>query len=496
MILDGGAIHLMENHEAAYYCWRDAGVKARSLVHLDAHNDMWWIPDIRSLTIANYICPAFQQGMVRAIYWVAPDASFLTRANRRALARHLERIVRKYPGGKILERPVRGSLNGKPLVICSLAELPRFQEPVLLDIDVDYLVLPRVTYGAGDLPPELPWRWPEELVDGLAQRGVRSDLLTIAYSVEGGYTPIEWKYLGDELALRLREGAAPQAMLELRQGARDEAAGDFQSAGRRYAEAARLLPNSAAGWWRLARLYARAGRMEEARAHYHRALEADSSYRSAFATRGILWQWKGMLGEAEVEYRRTLALDPSNVWALVGLAQIALARKQWEEAQHWTARALALDAESVDAVRARARLLEHHRRWQEAAAAYEQSMKLALKGRRPLGETIVTGEGRRLVDDAHAHTYARLGRLYEKLGQRARAINAYRIAAAAGYARSWLRLRLVKLCLAERRWQAAGGHLWRALNLAPAEARRLARKLRRRAGKAISSSARKALRRV
>jgi len=496
MILDGAAVHLMENHDAAYYCWRDAGVQDRILVHVDAHNDMWWIPDIRSITIANYICPAFQQGMLRAIYWVVPDASFHTRANRRALARHLERIVRKYPGGKILERPIRGSLNGKPLVICALGDLPRFGEPVLLDIDVDYLVLPRVTYGAGDLPPELPWRWPEELIEGLARRGVRSDLLTIAYSVEGGYTPIEWKYLGDELALRLRQGAAPQAMLELRQGAREEAAGDFQSAGRRYAEAARLMPHSAAGWWRLAQLYARSARIEEARAYYRRALEADPSYRSAFATQGILWQWKGMLGEAEAGYRRTLALDPSNVWALVGLAQIALARKQWEEAYHWTGRALAVDAESVDALRARARLLEHQRRWQEAAAAYEQSMKLALLGRRPLGETIVTGEGRRLLDDAHAHTYARLGRLYGKLGQRARAINACRIAAAAGYDRVWLRLRLVKLCLAEKRWGPAGGHFWRALTLAPGEARRLARKLRRRAWKAISSSARKALRRA
>lgn len=40
---------------------------------------------------------------------------------------------------------------------------------------------------------------------------MRWDLATIAYSVEGGYTPIQWKYVGDELAARLRQ-SGPAAL--------------------------------------------------------------------------------------------------------------------------------------------------------------------------------------------------------------------------------------------------------------------------------------------
>ena len=62
---------------------------------------------------------------------------------------------------------------------------------------------PSVSYGEVDEHGALPWCWPDELVSRLRAKRLRAELATIAYSVEAGYTPLRWKYLGDELALRL-----------------------------------------------------------------------------------------------------------------------------------------------------------------------------------------------------------------------------------------------------------------------------------------------------
>jgi hypothetical protein len=59
----------------------------------------------------------------------------------------------------------------------------------------------------------LPWLWPHELVAYLAKQGVRTDLATITYSVQGGYAPLQWKYLGDELAVRLHQGMEDSEIL-------------------------------------------------------------------------------------------------------------------------------------------------------------------------------------------------------------------------------------------------------------------------------------------
>ena len=33
----------MENHDEAYHRWREAGLQERTLVHIDAHDDLLWV---------------------------------------------------------------------------------------------------------------------------------------------------------------------------------------------------------------------------------------------------------------------------------------------------------------------------------------------------------------------------------------------------------------------------------------------------------------------
>jgi tetratricopeptide (TPR) repeat protein len=456
-------VHLMENHDEAYHVWRRAGARDRILVHIDAHHDMWWMKDPRHLSIANFVCPALTEGIVREVFWIVPERSVATIANRAGIERHVAEIVAGYPGKptaiQTSEAGIRTAVLGRPLTVCTLGALPPVAEPVLLDIDTDYLVIPKVTYGKPGARPALPWRWPADLVSRLRQRGLVADVATIAYSVDGGYTPIAWKYLGDELAHRLRSpeyagGAGADGTLEayalMKAGAIAQQRGDDASAEAAFLRAGDRI--GAAPFFRLAYVLARQGRTAEAREAHARAVAMDPSYRRAFATPGIPLYCAGRYAAAERAFSDTLQLDPSDASALVGLAWMAARRRQWVAAAGHARTAIATDCGLLDAHRMLAEALDRTGQFAEAIRAYEQSLKLALRGHRLFNGVIATNpDEERLLDADHARTHARLARLYERVGQTARAIAGYRIAAAGGYHDATSQSRLERL-------QAAAPH--------------------------------------
>ncbi len=470
------AVFLIENHDQAYLLWRAAAVKQKVLAHVDAHHDMWWVERQAPRTIANFICRALQEELVREVYWVVPDSTWDSARNRRHLIGHLRKIVRQYPGNRpptpIGVNQVSTQVLGKPLHFCSLRSLPSIAESILLDIDVDFLLLPRVTYGENDPHPTLPWCWPEELLGQLGARGLRSALVTIAYSVEGGYTPLRWKYLGDELALRLKQpdpGArSVQGMVRMREAAEAAEQGQLATAEEKYQQASALLPNSAAPAWHLAGLYLAMHRSDEAKRMYQEALALDPSYRTPYNSAGLWHLWSKRLRAAQQEYKKTLALDPRDAYAHLGLGWLAMRRKKWREAETLLREALELDDQLLDAHRALGDVLVKQNRREDAIAAYERSLKLALAGRKPLDAPIATsGERARLSDPGHSRTYLRLARLREQKGATPQAINLYRIAAAGGQEGVLLRSRLARLRLKQRDWRGAAQETWLAVKLFP-----------------------------
>ncbi len=449
-------IFRIENHDEALPRWRELAGAGRILVHVDAHHDMWWVRPQQSVTIANFISPALRDGILREIHWVVPDRSWESAGNRRQIFRHLRRIQRQFPGSpapvEVTREQMSTTLMGKPLRICSVEALPKFEESVLLDLDVDYLLLPRVTYGPGDPHPALPWRWPEDLVARLSSRGVQSDLVTIAYSVEGGYTPLRWKYLGDELEARLEEQvAAPvlRGMDLMRVGAEAAARGECAAAEEAYREASALLPHLAAPLWHLAYLYLDSGRGDEGQEMYRRALELDASYRTAHNSTALWHYWEERWADCERECRRTLALDPNDAHAHLGLGWIACESSNWSGAESELRRALEADPDLLDAHRALGRVLRKTGRPREAIEAYEKSLKLSLAGRVSLRNSpVISAERPHWSDLRHFLVYRRMGQLYRAIGEPERAAQFLRMAAAGGVNSAGLRVQLAAFGLA------------------------------------------------
>ena len=462
-------IFRIENHDEALPIWRNSGCAGRILIHVDAHHDMWWVAPGQNVTIANFISPALQEGILREIYWIVPDRSWESAGNRCHILHHLSRMQKGFPGRpesiEIRRDRISTTLLGKPLHICSVDGLPKFSEEVLLDLDVDYLIFPRVTFGQTDPHPVLPWTWPEDMLSRLHAREVQSDLVTIAYSVYGGYTPLRWKYFGDELEARL-SGADPEilrGMGLMREGAEAAARGDFGAAEQKYCDAAGCLPNLAAPLWRLAFLYLDAGRMSEAREMYQRSKNLDPGYRPPFNSDALWHFWDRRWAAAEREYRRTLELDPDDAFAHLGQGWMALKRSDLSTAESEFRRALETQPDLLDAHRSLGKVFQKLGRRREAITAYEKSLHLALHGQESLHECPgIAAERPRLNDAGHFETFLRLGKLHFALGERDRAGRYLRVAAAGQWDGVVLRYRLTSLALRQKRWKTVALELAQA----------------------------------
>ncbi len=275
-------IHLYENHSSALIAWRRAGVAGRVVLHLDGHADFDWLPDetvarvaaarpeelsalelhpysvdgetYRRFAIWNFLYPAVRLGIVRELVWVVPDgtlpdAAAAVRLSRGALLERLQRVpLEEAATLRIAGRLLEGTLLGVRVLVCELADLPRLEEPVLLDVDLDFFST------ASALTQRVlaqPWIEPEALLERLREREVRTDLVTLSYSTFGGYLPPGLRWIGPEMVAHLRREASPHAAH--RQARQAEAAGDLAGAAEAYRALAKAAPDDASLLYALCR---------------------------------------------------------------------------------------------------------------------------------------------------------------------------------------------------------------------------------------------------
>ena len=463
--VDRGTPFVIENHDEAYHLWRRGGVSGRTLVHVDAHHDMAWLDDTADLSIGNYVCQAIKDGIVSEVVWVVPDASWETRRGRGILRRHLKALARTYAAGKISIRNGHHRISTTlrvPITVCALDTLPEFTHPVLLDIDTDFLTLRTVEFSRDDQPTDLPWMWPEQLAEAL-QRKLNAAIVTIAYSVIGGYTPLKWKYLGDALAFAWTDGATQTATVRagfhsLRSAATTN---DPAVARAALAYAAECLPQSAAPQYHLALALLATGRVADARHSFDQAVRIDATYRGPYSSRGFACLAEGRTTEAAAEFSRLLALRPNDPFGLLGLARVAIRGRRWSAAEADLRRALAIEPRFLDAYRYLGDTLVELDRDSEAAAAYARCVKLALEGEASIEGVIRTRlSGGAPRDEHHAKVHAALARIDARAGRLSSAIAGYRMAMSAG-ADSWsVRSHLAWAYLRQGRWSRAISCVW------------------------------------
>ncbi len=256
--------------------------------------------------IGNYVYPAMREGIVNNFYWVVPGSAEDFQKSRKAL-KNLLRGLLGQSGHRLFKtlREGKGFLRfnfyGRRFFVCCLDALPTLKQPILLDIDADFLVTKNIQEDSplkhiGQRRLRVK---PSDLVCALRDKLKLIKIVTISYSVNGGWTPMRYKYLGDELAY---------CFSPLK----------FFSSYRRSLGAARAFAS-----------FLESGRAED----YECAVRIHPGYRAEDNNYGPLYMSKGNYILAKKEFRKIMKVDPKNPAAFLGMGRLFLRKKEYAKAQ-------------------------------------------------------------------------------------------------------------------------------------------------------------------
>lgn len=324
-------IFLCEDHSEVLDIWRRKNVKEMDLVHVDAHIDFGFylaepmetvlkearsVKELKSnleqtlnflhyekdihkqLNIGNYIYRASREDMVNDFYWVIPGGIKEFKASWKIIRNLLREIAgRKAYIEKQSDGFIRLDYQGRNFFVCTLDNLPVLPRDVLLDIDTDFLVIDSLINADNtkNIGRRKPWIMPRDLVPILKEKIKSPRIITIAYSVNGGWTPLRYKHLGDALAYCL-------------------APGEFVRRYRRSLEAAKYF-----------QLFEKTGKKN----YYQRAIKINSRYRVTDNNFGPLYLSLKRFSQAGQEFKKILKVDKDNPSAWYGLGVAALQQKRF-----------------------------------------------------------------------------------------------------------------------------------------------------------------------
>jgi hypothetical protein len=215
---------IFEEHSAVLAHWIARGIRAATVVTLDAHLDLQFIGTARlerlracggdaaavarlgstqplspnrdaCYGIEDFLYAAARLGVVRRLVWVAPPHVLREADAALDALRQMEGVTpqdiasfRTVPGGW-----VEGRVLGVPLAAVAWQQLPAvaLEGPVVLDIDADYFT---------QVPQDRVWVDPRPVVQALGRVAGAHSELTISRSVGSGFMPLEHRFIADHLA--------------------------------------------------------------------------------------------------------------------------------------------------------------------------------------------------------------------------------------------------------------------------------------------------------
>jgi tetratricopeptide (TPR) repeat protein len=339
-------IFIFEDHDQSLTIWKKYKVRGLDLVHVDAHID-FGLPDAEDIAtivtqansikelkarletsiafqkyeddfsklinIGNYIYPAMRDGLVRDLYWVVPGDKKEFAASLAFIVSLLKAILRQHCRTPEVSVDAQGrvvaAFGRKKICVCPLDAMPRFSAPALLDIDTDFLVIDSVRRGnnTAQIAQRRPWIAPQELARMLKRKVARPFVITIAYSSNGGFTPLVWRYLGDELAYCFDPG--------------------------RFARQYRQSCAAAQSFTRF--------RERGSKNDYWQAVRSNPIFRMPDNNYGPLYLGIRKLSLAQKEFARIIKADAHHPGALFGLGLLSLERKRYRQARKYFMRVLA-----------------------------------------------------------------------------------------------------------------------------------------------------------
>jgi len=422
-------VFLSEDHDEVLKIWRSLSVKNFDLIHVDAHIDFvmhrardpqeilsqatglkqlkqnleytlsfWeYEKDLDKQTnIGNYIYPAMRDGLVKNFWWVVPGDIYLFEKNFKLIK---DIFARSFIGQKIkLIKKGKGlafvKAWGREFWACTLETLPVFAQPILLDIDTDFLVVDDLSRADNtcDIGKRKPWITPKALKEKLGLKAKNPVAITIVYSTNGGFTPMVYRSLGDELAFCFD----PQGFA-FNFNRKAKAAKSFRRfliSGKKsnYWDAVWLEPAYRGGDNNHAPLFLAKNRLKPAQEALTKILRADSKNPDALQNMGVVFLRRKRYLEAlrcfQTAIKQRSLKKELRSQIIFGLAQTNFGLKRFSKAQELFAlhqRLMPLVAQSYHGL---AEIYRIKKEYSSAAKNYRHALRLGFGGLDGLGKLL------------------------------------------------------------------------------------------------------------
>jgi hypothetical protein len=223
-------VTLVEDHSEVLVQWVKKGIRDATLIHIDTHDDIQKIspgkigqlkklyhqkdisaigransPSDRGLyDIGNFIYAAGKLGIIKEVYWIIPFSHF----SHSDVENRMKKFLKSYYFSdddiktfKVEDGHFRGEIDGIPLIICGIEKLPTIDHPLLLSIDIDFFPYLSVEYGVNKLEAI------RIILDILFKKDYKVMDAVVAYSVNGGYTMVSHRWLGNVILEMLKKPA-------------------------------------------------------------------------------------------------------------------------------------------------------------------------------------------------------------------------------------------------------------------------------------------------
>lgn len=315
---------IVENHDQVYWEWKKRKFFNQVLVHVDAHFDYEPFRG-NKINLGNFLYTAVRDGIVSKIYWVVPGSESDFIADLVYLKKLFNHVLPHKTVSSITfgGKSIKLSLGKTTLTVCTLTTLPTLKAAVLLDIDVDFFVVDRLRndYPLTNIGGRKQWVSTQKFIRTLLEKLTTVRFTTIAYSVNGGFTPMKYKYLGDQLAWRM--------------GHSDMNLKNRLKAGEYFLKF---------------RAYFEKGAYTSAKKNLFQAIALNKAYLVPDMTYGMLYLRKNDVYNAWREYSRMYKVHPKFSFTLIGLGIVNILQRKFKHAYRYFKKVLKLDHFSKSAL--------------------------------------------------------------------------------------------------------------------------------------------------
>jgi tetratricopeptide (TPR) repeat protein len=214
-------IALIEDHNEALLHWAKMGIRDAVLINIDTHDDIKriqpvklkklhtifskknWVamrnsdpPDNNLISAGNFIFAAAKLGMIKEVYWIIPFKYFSYPDADERLRIFLKSI--SFPDDDVKTFSINnGCFSGQtsrvPLSLCSIDSLPNLDKPVILSVDADFFPT-MASVRSINLLGSVKLSF-----DALYKKTYKIQNAVVAYSVNGMYTRVFHRWVGDEI---------------------------------------------------------------------------------------------------------------------------------------------------------------------------------------------------------------------------------------------------------------------------------------------------------